>query len=224
MVKIGSPRNIVLIPSAGSGSRMGGQTPKQYQLIAGQAMIEHTLRIFLRHPYIDEVWVLLAPEDTHEFDGCRVLRCGGETRAQTVLNGLRQITATESDWILVHDAARPCLSQDGLGRLLTELQEEAIGGLLAVPVADTLKKADSAQRVAATVDRSALWQAQTPQMFRYSLLVKALEGMAEATDEAQAIERLGHAPRLILGERNNIKVTYPEDIELANLVLQGRTT
>lgn len=224
MVKIGSPRNIVLIPSAGSGSRMGGPTPKQYQPIAGQAMIEHTLRIFLRHPHIDEVWVLLAPEDTHEFDGCRVLRCGGETRAQTVLNGLCQITASENDWILVHDAARPCLSQDGLDRLLTELQEEAIGGLLAVPVADTLKKADPAQRVAATVDRSALWQAQTPQMFRYGLLVKALEGMTEATDEAQAIERLGHAPRLILGERNNIKVTYPEDTELANLVLQRRAT
>lgn len=224
MLKNSSPRNIVLIPSAGSGSRMGGQIPKQYQPIAGRAMIEHTLHIFLSHPHIDEVWVLLAPDDTHAFDGCRVLRCGGKTRALTVLNGLRQISATENDWILVHDAARPCLSHEGLSRLLAELQGETIGGLLAVPVADTLKKADPAQRVAATVDRSALWQAQTPQMFRYGLLVKALEGMVEATDEAQAIERLGHAPRLILGERNNIKVTYPEDIELANLVLQGRAS
>lgn len=224
MVSNQPARNIVLIPAAGSGSRMGGQIPKQYQPIAGRAMLEHTIAIFAGHPQVHETWVLLAPGDQTQFPACKVLRCGGETRALTVLNGLRQIPARGNDWVLVHDAARPCLSTAGLERLLAELQNDEVGGLLAVPVADTLKKEDGKQRVDATVDRSGLWQAQTPQMFRYGLLVDALQAMPEATDEAQAIERLGYAPRLVPGERNNIKVTYPEDIVLATLILQGRTT
>lgn len=147
--------------------------------------------------------------------------CGGETRAQTVLNGLECLTAHDKDWILVHDAARPGLNSTLLERLLQSLAEDPVGGLLALPVADTLKQATPDQRVTCTRPRTSMWQAQTPQMFRYGLLKQALRMATEApTDEAQAIEALGLQPKLVLGSHSNFKVTYPEDMHLMSIFLQ----
>lgn len=225
------PKNHVLIPAAGSGSRMGGELPKQYLPLLGKPLIHHTLSIFCSHPAIARVHVVLSPDDAcwqrHDFsdlgDKLEVLRCGGTTRAETVLNGLVALSGqvTLEDWILVHDAARPCLSGDLLDRLLEELQDDEVGGLLAVPVADTLKREGADRRVARTEPREGLWRAQTPQMFRYGLLREALQAMGTAapTDEAQAVEFLGHAPKLVPGDGHNLKVTYPEDLAMAGLIL-----
>lgn len=224
--------NIVLIPAAGSGSRMGAQLPKQYLPLLGKPLIHHTLSLFCAHPAIAQVIVVLSPDDTcwtDTGDGkVRVLRCGGETRAATVLNGLEAMAdeVATGDWVLVHDAARPCLSRELLDRMLDELADDPVGGLLAVPVADTLKRADNDGRVARTEPREGLWRAQTPQMFRYGLLRQALQSMGTdtPTDEAQAVESLGLAPRLIAGDGHNLKVTYPEDLVMAELILRESRT
>lgn len=226
------PKNLVLIPAAGSGSRMGGGLPKQYLPLLDKPLIHHTLSMFCMHPEIERVVVVISPDDDYwdsydwpDFSGrLLVLRCGGATRAASVLNGLQEMDASEGDWVLVHDAARPCITAELLHRLLAELRDDAVGGLLAVPVADTLKRADAGQRVAQTEPREGLWQAQTPQMFRYGLLKQALEtlGTDKPTDEAQAVEHLGLAPKLVLGERNNLKVTFPEDMEMARMILEAR--
>lgn len=221
--------NHVLIPAAGSGSRMGSELPKQYLPLLGMPLIHHTLAVFCAHACIDRVWVVLSPDDslwpgsTHEKLG--VLRCGGATRAQSVLNGLQAIAGNiaAADWVLVHDAARPCLSAELLDRLLEALAADPVGGLLAVPVADTLKRADASGRVDHTEPRDGLWRAQTPQMFRYGLLRQALEtmGTGTPTDEAQAVEFLGHHPMLVPGDNHNLKVTYPEDLLMAELILKA---
>lgn len=206
---------------------MGSERPKQYLQLLGKPLIHHTLSVFETHPAIERIFVLLSPDDTY-WTTCgskkvTVLRCGGETRAETVLNGLNAIadSVDEHDWVLVHDAARPCLSRELLDRLLDELANDSVGGLLAVPVADTLKRADKQQRVDRTEPREGLWRAQTPQMFPHGLLRKALQaiGTDAPTDEAQAIEFLGHAPKLVLGDGHNLKVTYPEDLAMAGLIL-----
>lgn len=217
-------KNYVLIPAAGSGSRMGSEIPKQYLPLLGKPLLQHTINIFSNHPAITQVFVVLAPGDTHQLADCQLLRCGGETRAESVLNGLQQIPLGQDDWVLVHDAARPCLSRMCLSRMLHTLGAETVGGLLAVPAADTLKLADTKQRVAQTLSRENVWQAQTPQMFRYGVLRQALEasGSHTATDEAQAVERLGFSPKLVMGERSNLKVTFPEDLEMAEMLLQAR--
>jgi len=223
-----------LIPAAGAGSRVGAALPKQYLEIAGRPLLYHALRELARHPRIEQVFVVLAQGDDRfarydwsEF-GARVkaLYCGGETRAASVFNGLlatRDLIAA-NDWVLVHDAARPCLGREELDRLLGEIETEDTGGLLAVPVADTLKRANRELRVAATEPRENLWLAQTPQMFRYRLLIEALRATdpADATDEARAVEGLGLKPRLVMGNTCNIKVTFPEDLTLAELILQDR--
>jgi 2-C-methyl-D-erythritol 4-phosphate cytidylyltransferase len=165
--------------------------------------------------------------------GVEVARCGGLTRGETVRNALRELEgrAAGDDWVLVHDAARPCVPQAALLRLIGQLWDEEIGGLLAIPVADTLKRADTyagrsadAARVVTTEDRAALWQAQTPQMFRYRVLAQALadDEALTATDEAQAVERLGHRPRLVPGSPANLKVTWPEDLALAAAILAAQ--
>jgi 2-C-methyl-D-erythritol 4-phosphate cytidylyltransferase len=221
-------KNHVLIPAGGSGSRMGVELPKQYLPLLGRPLIHHTLSVFCAHPAIDRVYVVLGPDDTHwtGFDQHKVevLRCGGETRAETVLNGLNALVEhiAEDDWVLVHDAARPCLAREILDRLLAELADDEIGGLLAVPVADTLKREGKSGRVDHTEPRAGLWRAQTPQMFHYGLLRKALRAMGgqAPTDEAQAVEFLGHAPKLVLGDGHNLKVTYPEDLVMAELILK----
>jgi 2-C-methyl-D-erythritol 4-phosphate cytidylyltransferase len=225
-------RNFVLIPAAGSGSRMGSSLPKQYLPLLGKPLIHHTLSVFCAHPAVERVVVVLSRDDAH-WPGyghakVKVLRCGGATRAETVLNGLN-IMADEvatDDWVLVHDAARPCLSPELLDKLLTELADDAVGGLLAVPVADTLKREDKHGRVDYTEPRAGLWRAQTPQMFRYGLLRQALQaiGTATPTDEAQAVEFLGYAPKLVLGDGHNLKVTYPEDLMMAELILKENKT
>jgi 2-C-methyl-D-erythritol 4-phosphate cytidylyltransferase len=226
-------KNFVLIPAAGSGSRMGAELPKQYLPLLGQPMIHHTLSVFCLHPMVSRVFVVLSPDDadwdrydSSDFGGkVAVLRCGGATRAETVLNGLNAIVeqARPDDWVLVHDAARPCLTTAMLDTLLAELSDDAVGGLLAVPVADTLKREGGNGRVDHTEPRAGLWRAQTPQMFRYGLLRDALQacGTDAPTDEAQAVEFLGHAPRLVLGDGHNLKVTYPEDLVIAELLLNN---
>lgn len=220
-----------LVPAAGSGSRLGAALPKQYLQVAGRPLLHHSLHALAGHPRIEQVFVVLAQgddqfarHDWREF-GTRVkpLYCGGETRAASVFNGLlatRDFIAA-SDWVLVHDAARPCLGREALDRLFEELESDETGGLLAVPVADTLKRANRDLRVAATEPRDNLWLAQTPQMFRYRLLIEALRAAdpAAVTDEARAIEGLGLKPRLVLGDTRNIKVTFPEDLAMAELIL-----
>lgn len=227
-------RNFALIPAAGSGSRMGVELPKQYLELAGAPMLQHALRALCAHPKIEQVFVVLAADDVYfarydwtAFDAkLRRLYCGGATRAASVLNGLRAIApiVQAQDWILVHDAARPCLAQMHLDALISELARDEVGGLLAVPVADTLKRADSTARVIATEPRENLWQAQTPQMFRHGLLLRALEalGTDTPTDEARAIEHLGLQPKLVACDATNLKVTYPQDLKLAELILGDR--
>jgi 2-C-methyl-D-erythritol 4-phosphate cytidylyltransferase len=226
-------KNYVLIPAAGSGSRMGAELPKQYLPLLGKPMIHHTLSVFCVHPDISRVFVVLSPDDIgwDQYDfvdpggKVEVLRCGGTTRAESVLNGLDAVEdrLEAGDWMLVHDAARPCLTQTMLDNLLAELADDAVGGLLAVPVADTLKREGKDGRVDHTEPRAGLWRAQTPQMFRYGLLREALHaiGTNTPTDEAQAVEFLGFAPRLVMGDGHNLKVTYPEDLVIAGLLLKN---
>jgi len=221
----------VLIPAAGAGSRMGSETPKQYLPLAGQTVIAQTLQVFLSCSRISSITVVLSTDDAYwnalkisQNQNINVQRCGGLTRAETVLNGLQSINSKVNveDWILVHDAARPGLSMRILNKLLDELQEDAVGGLLAIPLADTLKRADQTGRVANTEPRDSLWQAQTPQMFRYDLLKRALIAAGGApTDEAQAVEALGHKPKLVAGELRNLKITYPQDLVLAEAILRN---
>ena len=221
-----------LVPAAGFGKRMGQELPKQYLPLAGQPLIAHALHALCSSPEISTVFVVLAPDDTlyHSHDWSRFgdklqpLFCGGETRSETVLNGLLASELEPDDWVLVHDAARPCLTQAHAARLIAELRDDAVGGILAVPVADTLKRADDHDRVLRTESRERLWQAQTPQMFRAGLLIRALQQAGNFTDEASAVEALGLHPKLVEGDSRNFKVTYPQDLLLAELLLarQGK--
>jgi 2-C-methyl-D-erythritol 4-phosphate cytidylyltransferase len=225
-------RYFAIVPAAGSGSRFGAEKPKQYLSLLGRPMIFHTLAALVACPEIDRVWVVLSPDDDEwrRYDwsdlGAKLetVRCGGKTRAESVTNGLQAaaMMAADDDWVLVHDAARPCLSAEMLSNLISDLADDPVGGILAVPVADTLKRADAAQRVAVTEPRDGLWQAQTPQMFRYARLLEALTQCAEVTDEAGAIEALGLKPKLVSSDTTNLKVTYPADLALAAMILRGR--
>jgi 2-C-methyl-D-erythritol 4-phosphate cytidylyltransferase len=222
------PEFYALVPAAGSGSRMGSELPKQYLDLAGRPMIHHALTTLCASPDIKTVFVVLAPDDerfrTYDWSHCgdklETLYCGGQTRAESVANGLMASEIEPDDWVLVHDAARPCLTQAQLARLIGELRDDEVGGILAVPVADTLKRSNSAQRIAHTENRDGLWQAQTPQMFRAGLLIEALQTAPNVTDEASAVEALGLHPKLVASESTNFKVTYPQDIKLAELLLR----
>lgn len=225
-----SCRCLALVPAAGSGSRMGCATPKQYLPLAGHPLMWHTLHALTQHPAIERVALVISPEDEW-FDAfewglpkLEVHRVGGSTRAESVSNGLAALSASTTDWVLVHDAARCGISQEALNRLVTEVADDPVGGLLALPVPDTVKRADADGRVAATISRTGLWLAQTPQMFRVGLLEEALADapLDEITDEASAIERLGLLPRLVEGETFNFKVTYPRDLALAEAILAAR--
>ncbi len=230
-LEITMTRHFALVPAAGSGTRLAAGVPKQYLSVAGRPLLWHAVASLLAHPAIGRVAVVLHPDD-QLFDqqpweqmGERVsaLRCGGATRAESVRNGLSALRdyLDDDDWVLVHDAARPCLTIDLLQRLLDTLDGDGVGGLLAVPVADTLKRSGADQRVIRTEAREGLWRAQTPQMFRYGLLSQALDraDLAAVTDEASAVEALGLPPRLVPGSERNIKVTYPEDLALAEMFL-----
>ena len=221
-----------LVPAAGTGSRMASELPKQYMVVAGRPLIYHALAILCACPDISTVFVVLAPDDKHWHghdwsrlgDKLQPLFCGGAKRAESVLNGLMAAELEPDDWVLVHDAARPCLSTSLLQRLIVELREDKVGGLLAVPVTDTLKRDDAGQRVAVTENRNGLWQAQTPQMFRTGLLLQALRASSNVTDDASAVEALGLSPKLVCSDATNFKVTYSQDIKLAELLLQGKLT
>lgn len=219
-----------IVPAAGSARRMGGDTPKQYLSLAGRTVIEWSLAPLLAHPRIAGVVVVLAADDAR-WPRLPVARhpkihlaLGGGERVDSVLAGAREARrfAAADDWLLVHDAARPCLHPESLIRLINTLQGDPVGGLLAAPVVDTLKRADDQGRVATTVPRDQLWRALTPQMFRCELLWQALQRAVAhggATDEAQAIEAFGHAPRLVPGDASNIKITLPADMALAEQLL-----
>ncbi|NTV94786.1 MAG: 2-C-methyl-D-erythritol 4-phosphate cytidylyltransferase [Thiobacillus sp.] len=222
-------RSFALLPAAGIGTRMGAGGPKQYLTLAGRTMLWHAIHAFEGIEAITRTYVVLAPDDGHwgghDWSGLHklsVLRCGGASRAETVLNGLRAIAGevAPDDWVLVHDAARPCVSGHLLHRLLDELEDDEVGGILAAPVADTLKREDGGGRILETVARERLWGAQTPQMFRHALLLKALEHAGTTvTDEASAVEALGLSPRLVESDMTNLKVTWPRDIEVAEWLL-----
>ena len=224
-----------LIPAAGVGSRMRADRPKQYLELAGKTILEHSLACVLDHPQLHGVVVSLALDDPYwPTLACahdpRIARAeGGRERADSVLNGLQRLSelgAQDSDWVLVHDAARPNLARTDLDLLLAELADDPVGGLLAVPARDTLKRAGPDGRVLETVDRALIWQAYTPQMFRLGLLrralAQALAGEVAITDEASAIEWLGQAPRLVEGRADNLKVTRPEDLDWLRQHWAGR--
>lgn len=227
------PRYFALLPCAGTGSRAGTPLPKQYEPLAGQPLVAHTLAALAAVARIDQVLVVVAPgDDFLQAPGKQVsvVDCGGATRAQSVFNGLNRLLADgaqPSDWVLVHDAARCLVTPTQVDALIDACLPDAVGGLLALPLPDTLKQADAAGRVAATIDRADKWLAQTPQMFRLGLLHEALttqadSGFAGITDEASAIELAGHAPLLVPGSAQNFKITYPEDFALAEAVLRSR--
>ncbi len=219
-----------LIPAAGSGSRMGSELPKQYIDLLGRPVIRHTLDALLAVESLSRIWVVLAPDDIHwvryEWPAdsrITVLRCGGATRADSVANALQEVAlhADAQTWMLVHDAARACVSPRLVARMIETLADDPVGGLLAVPVADTLKRAGDDGRVAQTIPRAGMWQAQTPQMFRLALLRDALAAHPEVTDEAGAIEACGLSPRLIASDATNFKVTFPDDLAMAARLLGG---
>ena len=220
-----------LVPAAGSGSRFGAPSPKQYLQLDGKPLMWHTLATLAAVPVIERVALVISPGDEW-FDSYRwddiakleVHRVGGASRAESVQNGLAALAAADDDWVLVHDAARCCLSVAAVERLIATLADDPVGGLLALPVADTVKRANAEQRVSATVPRERLWLAQTPQMFRAGRLAEALaRGPVDViTDEASAIEQLGLQPRLVEGEAQNFKVTWPRDLALAKALLATR--
>lgn len=232
------PRYFALIPAAGVGARMGAAYPKQYATLAGKSMLRHVLDTFAAHAAIAHTFAVVSGDDGYIDDvigdaaaqagpvlagRITIVRDGGDTRRQSVLNGLLAMRPEVGDdeWVLVHDAARPGLSAALVDRLIAGVRDDEVGGLLALPVVDTLKRSDSHGRACATVPRAGLWSAQTPQMFRYGLLKQALEAAADVTDEAGAIEAMGLAPRLVPGSARNMKVTLPGDLALAELYLKG---
>ena len=228
-----SVRYFALIPAAGVGARMQAGSPKQYLPIAGKPMLRHAVDAFLASPLIAHTYIVVSAEDglidtvvpeQGAGVGISVLRCGGATRMETILNGLQALRGSLAahDQVLVHDAARPGLTPALIAKLITEVGEHPAGGLLALPVVDTVKRAGPASVSAQTVPRDGLWLAQTPQMFSYALLHRALSQAPDPlaiTDDASAVEALGLAPRLIEGHPRNLKVTLPRDIHTAELYL-----
>lgn len=222
-----SPRFWVVIPAAGVGKRMGADRPKQYLPLLGKSVIEQTIACFLDHPHIVGIVVSVSHDDGYwpvlpVSRSPRIVRAeGGAERCHSVLNGLEALApqAAAEDWVLVHDAARPCLARSDLNKLIADLADDEVGGILAVPVRDTMKRGDGTGHIARTEDRNDLWHALTPQMFRFGLLRNALQrSLADGfvvTDEASAIEHMGLKPRLVEGRADNIKVTRPEDLALA---------
>ncbi|QEA14118.1 2-C-methyl-D-erythritol 4-phosphate cytidylyltransferase [Comamonas flocculans] len=226
-------RLIALVPCAGTGSRAGAVQPKQYQSVAGRPLVEHTLAALAAVQRIGRVLVVVAPQDAQLSATAHweVARCGGTTRAESVCNGLQHLLAHgahASDWVLVHDAARCLVTPALVNALIDACLPDAVGGLLALPLPDTLKVA-RAGRAVQTLERSDKWLAQTPQMFRLGPLLSALEphraaGFAGMTDEAGAMELAGHAPLLVPGSLLNLKVTWPQDFALAEAILKGQAT
>ena len=230
----GKPRFFALIPCAGAGSRAATQAPKQYHLLAGRAMVWHTLQAFRHVKSISGIWVVTSPGDDAFSLACPdfnqpgdvLVAVGGATRALSVCNGLKELLkeANPDDWVLVHDAARCLITPEQITALIAACQNDAVGGLLALPLPDTLKSSANG-RVAATVTRTDKWLAQTPQMFRVGALLAALESAGQSvTDESSAMEATGLQPLLVCGSAQNFKVTYPEDFAMAEAILKSRMT
>lgn len=225
-----SPQIIAVVPAAGIGSRMQADKPKQYLTIQGKTILEHTLSILLSYSPISEIIVAVAENDPYlsqlsilNSEKIRLVN-GGETRADSVLNGLKAIETPQTTWVLVHDAARPCLTHSDLDKLL-KIQDDN-GAILALPATDTIKKSDGNSQISATEDRNFIWLAQTPQFFKANLLINALENAAKqgysVTDEASAMELTGFRPHLVAGRSDNIKVTRPEDLALVEFYLSRK--
>lgn len=225
---------VAIVPAAGVGSRMKADRPKQYLVINGKTVLEHTVEKLLAHPQITHVVVAVSDDDpfypelpmAQRDDVIRV--SGGKERADSVLSGLRYVEQNQlSEWILVHDAARPCVRLEDIQKLIDISMLNNLGGILAVPVRDTMKRAGLDQRIDHTVEREALWHALTPQMFRTEQLTRALSSALQEsvmiTDEASALEWLGESPALVQGSGDNIKITQPEDLALAEFYLQRNT-
>ncbi|MEO8754062.1 MAG: 2-C-methyl-D-erythritol 4-phosphate cytidylyltransferase [Casimicrobiaceae bacterium] len=217
-----------LIPAAGAGARFGAELPKQYATLSGKPVLLRAMERLAAHLPLHRTYIALAAGDTWferligPREGVTVLRCGGATRAATVRNALQEMRdAADDDWIVVHDAVRPCVDAASLARLQQELAGDETGGVLAMPVTASLKRAGGDMRVLATEPRENLWQAQTPQMFRYGVLCAAFArpGIEQMTDEAQVVEAFGRRPKLIVGNPGNLKVTYPDDLRLATAIL-----
>ncbi len=220
----------VVIPAAGVGSRMQADRPKQYLLLHGKTVLEHTLSRFLDHPKIDGVVVALSESDPYwrelALQHRKLITAeGGAERCHSVLNALKVLRkrADVNDWVLVHDAARPCLRREDLDHLILAIQDHPVGGLLGLPVADTVKRTDTVDSVLETVSREHLWRALTPQMFRLGELQEALKSALQngqlVTDDASAMELAGKKPKMIEGHSDNIKITRPQDLRLAELYL-----
>lgn len=230
--------HFALIPAAGVGARMGAACPKQYLLLHGKPVLWHTVQAFLHSPGIDHTFVVVSSDDGYidqvfpqPLPGLSILRCGGATRQQSVLQGLQAMqgrllqgppgqtsrSPAPQDWVLVHDAARPGLTPALVARLQSALAQHAVGGLLAMPVVDTVKQV--AGGVVTTRDRNGLWLAQTPQMFRFQLLRTALQQADGVTDEASAIEMMGLVPMLVAGHVRNLKLTVPDDLALLGALM-----
>ena len=225
------PKVFAFVLAAGQGTRIGDALPKQYIPVAGKPMMFHSIETLASVPRVQRVFVVLSPMDRHWGgydwsalpDKIEAIFCGGAARAETVSNSLAylQDRIGADDWVMVHDAARPCIQKELVEQFLDEIGDDPVGGLLCMPLADTLKSSDENLRVAATIPRLNLWQAQTPQMFRYQLLRRGLERKPDATDESQAVESIGYsAPRLVQGENLNIKVSFAEDLQLAEMILE----
>ena len=226
-----------VVPAAGAGSRMGADIPKQYLTLAGQTVLEHSLDVLLACERIATVVLVLSadderwPEIKDRYKDSRVETVtGGAERCHSVLNGLEHLagTAGVDDWVLVHDAARPCVRRQDIEMLMTRLEDHAVGGLLGVPVADTMKQVDSDSMILKTVERDGLWRALTPQMFRLGPLRDALQQAIASgvmvTDDASAMEMAGYRARMVEGQADNIKITRPADLQLAEFYLQSGKT
>lgn len=222
----------VIVPAAGVGSRMGADKPKQYLTLNGKTILEHTLERLLQLPKLNGIVVVVHPLDSYwstlpvfNHEKIRVIE-GGKERCDSVLNGLDTLDEYMQplDWVMVHDAARPCVDLRDIEELVEKLEEHLVGGILGVPVSDTVKRLNDNYGIEETVDRRVLWQAQTPQMFRYGILARSLRSALQQgiriTDEASAVESAGYVPLMVEGRRDNIKVTRPEDIPMAELILK----
>ena len=229
------PRYFALLPTAGVGARLGADGPKQYLTVGGKPLLRHAVDAFRASPLVAHTYVVVSPGDMlidavlpPDLDGVTVLRCGGATRMDSVLNGLRAVQGQvrDTDLVMVHDAARPGLTPALIEKLVQGVGDHPAGGLLALPVVDTVKRVGDIAPAVTTVPRAGLWLAQTPQMFSYALLLRALDAAANTapdanaiTDDASAVEMLGLSPRLIEGHPRNLKVTLPADIGIAEMYL-----
>ena len=232
-----SPRFWAVIPAAGVGTRMGTASPKQYLPLRGKTVLEHTLARIVALPRLAATVVVIAADDGHWSriaagfaESSLIVAHGGAERCHSVLNGLRALSgrAAPEDWVLVHDAARPCVRREDIDRLVEQLRDHPSGGLLGLPVTDTMKRSDEHGNVIETVRREGLWRALTPQMFRYEMLSRALGAALDrdmaVTDEAAAMEMAGYAPRMVEGHADNIKITRPQDLALAEMYLHQQET